>query len=445
VIAFLSLRRQVLGLYGSRGILPVRQVLDRVAREVAPPGPLRRWIARLRALPSLLWLDASDRALVRLCRVGAAGGAALALGVAPRAAALVAWCAYLSFVSAGREFLRFQWDALLLEAGLQAVLAGRHRRHLMRLLAFRLQFESGVAKLTSGDPTWRDLSACVYHQETEPLPTPLGWYVHHLPRRVQQLATALTLFVEGPVPVLAFGPRRVRRAAFATLTGFQALIALTGNYAFFNWLTAVLNLTILEERPARAARGPLVLAVLDAAGAGILATLAILDLAERLRPGLRTPRRLDRLAAAFAPVHAVSSYGLFSTMTTRRPEIVIEGSDDGERWRAYGFRYKPGDVGGPPRWVAPHQPRLDWQMWFAALRFPPAWFPRLLQRLLEGSPDVLALLGDNPFPERPPRFVRAMLYEYKIADLRSHRRTGVWWVRAGSGLYFPPCTLAGPL
>jgi lipase maturation factor 1 len=440
VIAFASLRRQVLGLYGSRGIRPVQQHLDQVNRQVAPPliaKPMRAWLWRLRAAPSLLWLDASDPALVRLCRIGEVAGAALAFGFAPRAAALVAWCAYLSFVSTGREFLRFQWDALLLESGLDAVVGGRYRRGLMRLLAFRLQFESGLAKVASRDPTWRNLTACAFHQETQPLPTPVGWYAHHLPRWIQRAASALTLVVECGVPMLAFGPRRARELAFATLSGFQGLIALTGNFAFFNWLTVVLNLAIIEERPVQSEAHPVGRAI-ELLSAGTLALLATTELAQRLRPALRAARRLDGLAAALEPMHAVSSYGLFASMTTTRPEIVIEGSNDGQTWREYGFRHKPGDVMRAPGWVAPHQPRLDWQMWFAALHLPPAWFPRFLARLLEGSPDVLALLGENPFPERPPRYVRALLYEYEIADLQSRRQRGVWWVRARSGLYFPP-------
>ena len=363
---------------------------------------------------------------------------------------MIAWGAVLSFVSVGRDFLGFQWDVLLLEAGLQAAL-GRPRRLLTRLLAFRLQLESGLAKLASRDPSWRDLSACSYHQETQPLPTPIGWYAHHLPRRLQKAATASTLLVECAVPFLAFGPRRLRQPAFALLTGFQGLIALTGNYAFFNWLTAVLNLGLLELPPSpdfasgdHRARGTTA-AILETVVAAPIVILGIADLVGRLRPDGRRSERVRQLAEATAPFHVVSSYGLFSAMTTARPEIVIEGSDDGDTWREYGFRYKPGDLMRAPRWVAPHQPRLDWQMWFAALGYPPGWFRRLLARLLEGSPEVLALLERNPFPARPPRFVRALLYEYKMTDLRTQRQTGTWWARTKLGIYFPACTLSpGP-
>lgn len=447
VVAFTSLKAEVLGLYGERGVLPAREVLEAVDRALAEAPSPRSWLRRFQAAPSLLWLGASDARLRQLCTVGQLAGAGLALGIAERAAAFIAWGAYLSFVSVGRDFLRFQWDALLLEAGLQAAL-GRPRRLLTRLLAFRLQLESGLAKLASGDPTWRDLSACAYHQETQPLPTPAGWYAHHLPAPVQRAATALTLFAECALPLLILGPLRLRRVAFALLTGFQGLIALTGNYAFFNWLTTVLNLTLVERPRPRASpaqeRAPSrALRMLEAAAALPVLMLGLADLARRLLPRAPPFAPAERISRALAPFQVASSYGLFSTMTTARPEIVIEGSEDGQTWCPYDLPYKPGDVGRAPRWVAPHQPRLDWQLWFAALGYPPPWFARLLRRLLEGSPEVLTLFEHNPFPDRPPRYLRAILYLYRMTDLRTHRRTGAWWTRREIGVYFPACGLAG--
>jgi hypothetical protein len=442
LIAFTSLRSQLRGLYGRRGIVPIRGYLDAVGRALDEDAQVRgARRARFRTLPTLLWLDPSDAGLFRLCTAGQAAGLALTLGLLPRLAAGVCWAAYLSFVSAGRVFLRFQWDILLLEAGLHAMF-GRPRRWLMRALAVRLQLESGVAKWASHDPSWRDLSACCHHHETQPLPTPLGWYAHHLPRRVLRLGTALTLAVEHGVPLLLFGPRKLRVAAVAVLNGFQGLIAATGNFAFFNALTAVLNLSALEPAPPRPrGRARWIAATTEGALAGGLLLLDLADLAARLRPTLRRSAALERAAEALAPLHAVGSYGLFSVMTTARPEIVVEGSDDGAHWSAYGFRYKPGDLKRRPPWVAPHQPRLDWQMWFAALGPPPAWFGAFLARLLDGSPDVRALLADDPFPGDPPRFVRARLYDYEMTDLESRRRTGAWWTRRELGTYFPTCTL----
>jgi predicted DCC family thiol-disulfide oxidoreductase YuxK len=457
LIAFTSLRGQVLGLYGSRGILPIRDFLERLRAVTGRE--------RYRQLPTLLWLDASDQALLRLCDYGQLSSLALMLGIAPRLAATLSWALYLSFVSVGRDFLSFQWDALLLETGLDGIVVapgGLRPRigaddtpaaavALMRWLVFRLHFESGVCKLQSRDPTWRDGTACTYHYETQPLPTPLSWYAHHLPRRFQQLSTLLVLAVESAVPFLAFFPRRPRRAAFVVLVGLQLLIAATGNYGFFNVLTAALDLWLLDDdslrrrRRARALpppRRPRLWARLLswAASAPIIATSLSILLA-RLRLVRRLPRAVEELHDRIAPLHSLNSYGLFAVMTTSRPEIVVEGSDDGVTWREYTFRYKPGDPRRPPRFVAPHQPRLDWQMWFAALGPPPAWFRNFLARLLEGSPEVLRLLAANPFGERPPLLVRALLYDYKLSDRAARKRGGGWWQRELLGLYYPPCCL----
>jgi hypothetical protein len=243
---------------------------------------------------------------------------------------------------------------------------------------------------------------------------------------VQRAATALTLFAECALPLLILGPLRLRRVAFALLTGFQGLIALTGNYAFFNWLTTVLNLTLVERPRPRASpaqeRAPSrALRMLEAAAALPVLMLGLADLARRLLPRAPPFAPAERISRALAPFQVASSYGLFSTMTTARPEIVIEGSEDGQTWCPYDLPYK----------------------WFAALGYPPPWFARLLRRLLEGSPEVLTLFEHNPFPDRPPRYLRAILYLYRMTDLRTHRRTGAWWTRREIGVYFPACGLAG--
>jgi hypothetical protein len=454
VIAFASLRRQVRGLYGQRGILPVAEYLetvDFVAR--------RRGMARLRLAPTVFWLDRSDRALVRGCIAGEACGALLAFGIAPRRTALAAWTLYLSFMSVGRDMLSFQWDALLLESGLAAVVVAPSRRHerpgwpavaLMRMLALRLHFESGVSKLASHDPTWRSWTASTYHHESQPLPTRVGWYAHQMPRGFHRAATAAVLAIELGAPLLAFAPRRLRRSAFVMLAGLQALIAASGNYGFFNLLTVVDTLWLLDDRTLERAlhvrhrasrRAPWWRRLGTALAAAPLLVLQVADLWGRVRPRSTMPRDVERLQHALAPVRAVSSYGLFAVMTTDRPEIVIEGSRDGKDWREYHFRYKPGDVARAPRFVAPHQPRLDWQMWFAAMQSPPPWFARLVQRLLEGTPEVLALLDGDPFPDGPPRYIRALLYDYRMTDRETHRRTGNWWRRELRGLYFPAVSL----
>lgn len=484
--AFTSLGNQVLGLYGSSGILPVQELLDR-AREVYPDE-------RLRLFPSLLWLDSSDEALVRLCRAGQVCSVAMMLGIAPRAMAAALWALYLSFHSVGRDFLSFQWDTLLLETGLLAILfappgLASTRRDpaptlaavlLMRWLDARLHLESGLAKVLGGDETWREMTACSYYYETAPLPTRPGWYAHHLPPRIQKFSTASAVAIEVAGPLLALGPRWARLSAFALFTGLQAAIALTGNYGFFNLLSAVIGLWLLDDDALARARLRLAQrepdrpriwrSALETAAALPIFALTLRMLARFrgypapvpsfLQPVQKIARRLvawiprfrlpELVAKALAqleekahPLRAVSPYGLFSAMTLERPEITVEGSDDGDTWREYKFRYKVDDLNEPPKMVAPHMPRLDWMMWFAALRSPPHWFIRFVTRLLEGSVEVLKLLRENPFPARPPRYIRAVIYRYNMTDLETRRETGQWWKRERLGLYLPPVTLRG--
>ena len=462
LIAFTSLRVQVLGLYGSRGIEPIGKLL----------AALRAGAGRdaYRIAPTLLWLGSSDRDLVRLCGAGQLCAVAMMLDVAPRAMAAALWALYLSFVSVGRDFLSFQWDALLLETGVHAMLVGpsssdRDRPGeprwlgalLMRWLVFRLHFQSGLVKLQSRDATWRRCTACAYHYQTQPLPTRVGWYASHLPRPFQKLSTAATLAIELAAPPLVFAPRRVRKAAFAALTGLQLLIAATGNYAFFNLLTIMLGLWVLDDSSfgqlgrvagvrvgRRRTTSRWLRVALHVGHAAIAAVVAIVSAATFTRRVGQRPlvrplaRAAARLTALVEPIRSINPYGLFAVMTTERPEIVVEGSDDGKTWREYHFRHKPSRPEDPPRWVAPHQPRLDWQMWFAALGAPPDWFAAFLARLLQGSPDVLALLATNPFPAHPPRYIRALLYDYQMTDRPTRARTGAWWHRRLLRTYFPP-------
>jgi uncharacterized membrane protein YphA (DoxX/SURF4 family) len=458
LIAFTSLGRQVLGLYGSRGISPMRERMgSERLREMGPE--------RFRLIPSVFWLGASNEALVRGIRAGQLLSLALMFNVAPKLSALMLWGLYLSYVSAGREFLSFQWDALLLEMaplatltapwglrpGLGREAASKWEVALFRMLVFRLYLGSGVSKLQSGDRTWRELTACNHYYETAPLPTQGGWYAHQLPPSVQKFSTAATLVLETAVPFLVFAPRKPRQLAFALFSALQGAIIATGNYGFFNVQSLVLGLWLLDdealarvlplhaERPARLL--PLWRAALTGLTAVPILALGASEMLGRFELARWRPDLLERLTDQVRPLRVVNSYGLFSVMTVRRPEITIEGSEDGEHWREYVFRYKVSRMDRAPRQVAPHQPRLDWQMWFAALGSPPGWFLSLLVRLMEGSPEVLALFAENPFPEHPPRYVRAVLYDYRMTDLATRRSTGAWWTRERIGLYVPPLML----
>ncbi len=382
----------------------------------------------------------------------------LLVGVAPRIVAPLLWLLYLSIAVAGQGFFAYQWDALLLETGFLAIFIAPAVRldrlrdaidpprlgvWLFRWLLFRLILASGAVKLTSGDPTWSGLTALAFHYETQPLPTPLAWYAHHLPPWFHKASTAATLAIERVAPLLMLGPRGLRLVAAALVVGLQVLIALTGNYAFFGLLTASLCVFLLDDEllaHAPAATHAKTLRTLALAAVAIVTLpISAFTLTRAFGLDLPRPRMIDRTAQYTSRFRIVNGYGLFAVMTTDRPEIVIEASMDGRAWEPYEFKHKPGDVKRRPPWVAPHQPRLDWDMWFAALDSYEAtpWAEGFLRRLLEGSPDVLALMGTPPLGGKPPQYVRALLYRYRFATRAERDATGVWWTRERIGAYSP--------
>jgi predicted DCC family thiol-disulfide oxidoreductase YuxK len=445
--AFVSFAVQAQGLIGSHGILPLTELIEAIRARVGPE--------RFYLMPMVFWWSASDFAIQAVCWAGAALSLLLVFNVLPRLCLVLLFVLYLSLLYAGQDFMTFQWDTYLLETGFLALLlsfATSPGIWLLRWLLFRFLFMSGVVKLLSGDPNWWNLSALSYHFLTQPLPTPLGWYAAQLSAGALRFATGATFLIELLLPFLIFCPRRLRFFAAFGILLLQICISLTGNYNWFNLQTMLMCLPLFDDAavqrllPQRLLRRLPVHAPRPAprpARRLIVGTVALLIVVCSLvqmdaRFGGRPPalaRSVDRL---FEPLHIVSAYGLFAVMTTRRDEIVIEGSDDGMVWREYEFRYKPGDVAHRPPWNIPHQPRLDWQMWFAALEDPRAlgWFPRFLSRLLENEPVVMALLASNPFPAKPPVYVRARFYDYTYAS-RADKARGLWWQRRSLGLYFP--------
>jgi hypothetical protein len=313
-------------------------------------------------------------------------------------------------------------------------------------------FMSGVVKLTSGDDSWWNLSALRYHYETQPLPTPLSWYAHQLPDSFQAISTVALFCIELGAPFLLFCPRRLRLIGVTCLLALQALIALTGNYCFFNLLTVGLCLLAVDDAawPRFGRKQPL-LQNADPLRwpSWILIPVLIVVLAfsgpllwNALFPDAEWPSIVAASYNYIEPFRSLNSYGLFRVMTKTRPEIIVEGSRDGVTWSPYEFAYKVGDLQRPPPFVAPHQPRLDWQMWFAALddvRGEP-WFVNFLVRLLEGSPPVLRLLKEDPFPDSPPQYVRARLFQYNFTTAEEKSRTGAWWKREEVGIYCPVLT-----
>jgi hypothetical protein len=463
--AFLSLAVQVQGLAGPEGILPAQRTLDAV-RDAWGTDAL------LQAPTVCWWTGAGARTLDLLCAGGVGLAVLAAVGVLPGPCLLLLCAVYLSLAVVCSTFLQFQWDLLLQEAGLLAAFLAPWKAWapglardrppsrtvlvLLRLLLFKLLFLSGVVKLTSGDPTWHDLTALRYHYWTTCLPTWTGWWMYQLPDAFHR-ASAVGMFVaELGVPFLFFAPwRRVRAAAAAAEVGLQAAIAATGNYGFFNLLAVVLCIPVLDDTTLRAGipvrwRERLATPSADAwvpawrrapafALAAVVLPLSLLQMQAHVLGVRSLPGIAVRALQAAQPWRSVNGYGLFANMTTTRFEIVVEGSNDGETWLPYAFRYKPGDPLRRPRFIQPHMPRLDWQMWFAALsdwRRQP-WFLNLLERLLEGSPPVVALLENDPFPDAPPRRIRAVLWDYRFTDREERRVTGAWWKRERRGLYCP--------
>lgn len=468
-VAFLSFWVQARGLVGEHGILPVGEYLTHVHSSLGSQGYWK--------VPTLCWWKSSDAFLTwGLCGGGVLASVLLMVGVAPSLMLLCAWAFYLSILSAGQVFLSFQWDILLLEAGFLAISyapltlwLSSSRAHppsgaarfLLAWLLFRLLLESGIVKLTAGDKSWHDLTALLYHYETQPLPTWPAWYAHHLPLWFQKLSTQLMFFVELIVPFFLFAPRRLRHAACAAIAGLMVFIGLTGNYNFFNFLTAALCVPVLDDallakisprrvvekiRTASTFKPMIIRRVTLAIFALGLFSFSVVDAIpptagvhrKALPEWLATPPAwVQQVDQAISPFRIVNAYGLFRVMTTVRNEIVIEGSLDGRTWVEYEFKWKPGDVNRAPGWVQPHQPRLDWQMWFAALNQYQRqyWFRSFLHKLLNGEPAVVALLDRDPFPGDAPRFIRAKLYRYRFSQPETAK--GAWWTREYVGNYSP--------
>ena len=455
LVAFLSLWTQIEGLVGQKGILPVESFLKDVQ---AHRGSDRFW-----NWPTLFWLHAGDGFLQAICLLGVGASLCVMANRAVGLALLLMWGFYLSLFNVAQPFLGFQWDTLLLETGFLALFLVPWRRNkgttgepppsplvlfLFRFLLFRVVFTSGLVKIISQDPTWNDFTALYYHYETQPLPTWIGWYAHQLPHGFQEFSVACVFIIQLGVVFLIFGPRRIRYIGCAVLVFHEVLIFLTGNYCFFNLLTLALCLLLLDDAvfsrwlPGKGnwkfsgqKKTELVSVwkrrFFTGIRVGVLGICIMLYVVPLLVTSGNYPSIFVAIANAIRPLHLFNSYGLFAVMTTSRPEIIILGSDDRENWFPYEFKWKPGIVTNKPEFVAPHQPRLDWQMWFAALsnyeRNP--WLIQFMIRLLQGSRPVIELLGSNPFPDSPPKYLQALVYDYRFSDTETRNRDGSWWNR----------------
>ena len=370
----------------------------------------------------------------------------VALNLFTRSALIVCYVLYLSIYTAGEDFTSFQWDVFLLESGFLAIFLSWHSKvveFLYRLLLARFMFMGGLVKIASGDPTWANLTALNYHYLTQPLPSPLAYYAYFLPDWFHTFCTASVLIIELTVPFCVFMPRPWRLFAARCFIILQTGIILTGNYNFFNLLTVLLCLFLFDDkaickltprwidsriaqhncRPGRIANGFAV----------FWACVVILVLATQIwmtQAQSSAAKPLQQLIQMTSTFGLINNYGPFADMTTVRNEVIIEGTLDGEKWREYEFNYKPGKENKGLSWVIPHNPRLDWQLWFVPLgQTLPAWFQKFLYRLLQGSPEVLSLLANNPFSEQLPNAISASLYQYNFVSPKQRAETGRIWSR----------------
>ena len=476
LIAFVSLWVQVDGLVGSNGVSPVNQFLPAVRAQVGSDA--------YTLLPTLCWFGSSDTFLHLLCGSGVLCSLLLILGIAPALSLVALFVLYLSLTIAGQVFFSFQWDVLLLETGFLSIFFAPWRLwppelllwrrpptvpiaapvpqaglFLLKLLLFKLMVMSGVVKLTSGDDSWWNLTALDYHYWSQPLPTALGWWADKGPEWFKHFSVAFCLVAEIIVPFFIWAPRRLRLIAAGLLIFLQLAIAITGNYCFFNLLTIALCLLLIDDSVVR--RGPKAIDNQSVGAPGgralpqrlcfylaifvVIVTLPtnVWLIFSAFKPLSRPPSAVANLYERLEAFRIVNGYGLFRVMTKDRGEIILEGSADGIEWLPYEFKWKPGDLKRAPGWCAPHQPRLDWQMWFAALGSPREnpWFVALIYRLLQGSREVNGLLANKPFPDKPPRYVRAMFYRYRFTTVDELRQTGAWWKREELREYLPTVSL----
>jgi lipase maturation factor len=446
LVAFIAAANQFIPLLGEHGLLPVSRYV-----RVVP----------FSATPSLFFFAPSDRAFRVAAWIGIIVSAGLFAGILQRSTVIAVvswatlWLLYLSFVNVGQIFYGFGWESLLLETGFFAMFLGASTTNpsmlllwIWRWVLFRDMFGAGLIKLR-GDSCWRDLTCLNYYFETQPIPNPLSWYFHWLPAGVHRAGVAFNHFAELVVPFGYFLPQPIAGFAGLVTIVFQLTLIASGNLSWLNWMTIVLCIPTLDDRwfswlPV--ALPPLTLPAPAQRAALYAVSGVVLILSVRPVVNMLSPRQLMNFS--FNPVHLVNTYGAFGSITRIRNEIVIEGTDDAvigpsTLWREYEFNGKPGDPTRRPRQIAPYHLRLDWLMWFAAMSSPDAhdWFAPLLAKLLSGDRATLALLRSNPFPDRPPRFIRALYYEYRFTTPQEHRASGHWWTRELVGVYFGPVAL----
>ncbi|HVZ21546.1 MAG TPA: lipase maturation factor family protein [Vicinamibacterales bacterium] len=450
LVAFICAANQFVPLLGEHGLLPVTRFV-----RVVP----------FRAAPSLFYLAPRDAVFRAAAWIGIVVSALMLTSLPERLGSIasaagwaILWALYLSFVNVGQTFYAFGWESLLLETGFYAIVAGGFATMpsgmliwIWRWVLFRVMFGAGLIKIR-GDSCWRDLTCLDYYFETQPIPNRLSWYFHWLPHWLHHAGVVINHVVELGAPFLYFLPQPFAAVGGILTIGFQLVLIASGNLSWLNWLTIVLCIPTLDDR--WWSWLPIAAPALQPAGLvhrGVIAVVAAVVAVMSIGPirNMLSPNQV--MNTSFNTIQLVNTYGAFGSITRTRNEVVIEGTSDATltdatTWRPYEFKGKPGDPARSPIQIAPYHLRLDWLMWFAAFSTPEQepWFAPLLVHLLQGDPDTLSLLASNPFPDRPPRWIRARYYEYRFTTPQEHQATGRWWTRRDLGLYMPPISLRSP-
>lgn len=457
VIAFLVVLQQFKPLLGERGLLPVPAFVKRVRFPNAPSIFLWRYSDRL--LTAVGWTGLVLSVLA-LFGISERGPVWISISIW-----LILWVLYLSIVNVGQNFYGFGWESMLLEAGFFTAFLGPARVEpsvipvlILRWMLFRTELGAGLIKLRH-DRCWRELTCLFYHYETQPLPNPLSWYFHRLPKFMHRFSVLFSHFVQVIVPFGLFAPQPVAAIAGGLIIFHQFWLIVSGNYSWLNWLTVVLGVTAFSDsiiamalpfHIAHTTPRPLWFEIL-------LYVLAVMTVLLSIQPALNLFSRKQLMNYSYNRFHLVNTYGAFGSVTRKRYEIVIEGTDEpvishDTRWQEYEFKAKPGDPRRLPAQIAPYHLRLDWLMWFFPFsvfvmptgiltRGHDVWFVRLVQKLLENDSATLKLLRRNPFSSSKPGFVRALFYLYRYTSWQEQRQTGAWWKRELIDVYLPPMSL----
>lgn len=450
-VVYFSFVFQIKGLLSSKGILPIGRYLSAVKQSL---GKRAYYV-----LPTLFWFNHSDKSLIGAVWSGLLFSILVMLNIFSPLMLLLLYFLHLSIVSVGQAFLSFGWEMFLLEITFNAFfLSLTETPNLMifisiNLLLFRFHFQAGAVKLQSKDPNWANLTALFYHYQSQPLPNTLAWFAYKLPLWFHKLSTAVMFFIELIASFAIFGTEDMRFVAWIFFVALQIIIWSTGNFSYLNYLTVVLATLLLGNHylgifftvPAGEISAPSIYLNMFL---NTIGGIAVLFQLMNLYNNLFYPVALfAKIQHALAPFHIINRYGIFAVMTTHRYEIIIEGSHDDNEWKEYLFKYKPSETHRRPRRISPFQPRLDWQAWFLPFSSfdDNIWFQFFLIKLLQGEKDVIALLRYNPFPDKPPRYIQAAIYEYKFSDFKTLWQTGKWWERTYLGLYSPTLHLKQPI